>query len=167
MGTVPDSSIADLWIRDYECKWKHIKQDSIKFLTETDITKLKEITLITDYLTSRQQKIEESNKTLGISKELQINGRNLTNIGVFRKYMETYISKHSAVNKDMMIMARQLAPTPQGVPLEIYCFSSDKRWQNYEYIIADIFDHFLASITYFDLELFELPSNGHYIPKVN
>ncbi|SNS29410.1 miniconductance mechanosensitive channel [Dokdonia pacifica] len=143
----------------------YIKQESIKFLTSDAIEQLKKIELITTYLSDRQEKIDASNTSLGISRELQVNGRNLTNIGVFRKYMETYISQHSAVNKDMMIMARQLAPTSQGVPLEIYCFSSDKRWQNYEYIMADIFDHFLASVSYFDLELFELPSTGVYVPK--
>ena len=64
-------------------------------------------------------------------------------------------------------MTRQLAPTSQGIPLEVYCFSSDKRWQNYEYIMADIFDHLLASIKYFDLELFELPSgDSTFVPEV-
>ncbi|MDX1471280.1 MAG: mechanosensitive ion channel family protein, partial [Flavobacteriaceae bacterium] len=89
---------------------------------------------------------------------LLINGRNLTNFGVFRKYLQTYIENHSAVNKEMTIMTRQLAPTPHGIPLEIYAFSSDKRWENYEYIMADIFDHCLASIPYFGLEVFEYDS---------
>ena len=88
-----------------------------------------------------------------------MNGRNLTNIGVFRKYIDSYIHNHSGINKDMMIMIRQLPPTSQGIPIEIYAFSSDKRWENYEYIMADIFDHLLASVSYFDLELFELPSS--------
>ena len=70
--------------------------------------------------------------------------------------MQTYIENHSGVNKDMTIMVRQLAPTPQGLPLEIYCFSKDKRWVNYEYIMADIFDHALAAVNYFDLEIYEL-----------
>ncbi|MEP0263481.1 mechanosensitive ion channel domain-containing protein [Dokdonia sp.] len=142
----------------------YIKQDSIKFLTPEDIQKLKKITLISQYITHQQEKIESSNASLGIVDDV-INGRNLTNIGVFRKYMETYVEHHTAINKDMMIMTRQLAPTSQGIPLEVYCFSSDKRWQNYEYIMADIFDHFLASISYFDLTLFELPSTGVYIAE--
>jgi len=145
----------------------YIKQESIKFLTVEDIERLKKITLITDYLTTSQQKIQVSNTSLEGNDNAPINGRNLTNIGVFRKYMETYVSQHTAINKEMMIMTRQLAPTSHGIPLEIYCFSSDKRWQNYEYIIADIFDHFLASISYFDLTLFELPSSGMYIPENN
>lgn len=137
-----------------------IKQDSIQFLSDEQIERLKKIELIKEYLINQKEKIDTSNYQKGVNKELSINGRNLTNIGVFRKYIETYISQHSAINKDMMVMTRQLAPTAQGMPLEIYCFSKDKRWQNYEYIIADIFDHMLASVSFFDLELFELPNSA-------
>ena len=89
-------------------------------------------------------------------------GRNLTNIGVFRKYIQTYLEKHSALNQDMTLMTRQLAPTAQGIPIEIYTFSADKRWQNYEYITGDIFDHLIAAVPYFDLQLFELPSDSSF-----
>ncbi|NQY06830.1 MAG: mechanosensitive ion channel, partial [Flavobacteriaceae bacterium] len=106
--------------------------------------------------------IKAFNENNEVDKTLLINGRNLTNLGVFRKYVESYVSNHSAINKDMMIMARQLAPTSQGIPLEIYAFSKDKRWHNYEYIMADIFDHLLAAIPYFELELFELPSDASF-----
>ena len=73
--------------------------------------------------------------------------------------METYVENHSAINEKTTIMVRQLAPTSQGIPIEIYAFSADKVWKNYEYIMADIFDHLVASVSYFDLQLFELPSN--------
>ncbi len=136
-----------------------IKQSSIKYLTPESVESLKGITLITDYLNNQQEKINEYNTSKNIDKTILINGRNLTNIGVFRKYLDTYVNEHTGINEDMMIMVRQLAPTSQGVPLEIYAFSSDKRWANYEYIMADIFDHTLASVPYFELELFELPSN--------
>jgi len=139
-----------------------IKQESVKFLTPTDLENFKKIQLITDYLQHRQEDIDNYNQEHHIDKTLAINGRNLTNLGVFRKYMETYAKNHSAINEDMMIMARQLAPTSQGIPIEIYAFSADKRWKNYEYIIADVFDHLLASLPYFDLELFELPSNTSF-----
>lgn len=139
-----------------------IKQESIKYLVDIDVQKLSKIDLISDYIIKRQKDIETYNQELNIDKELLINGRNLTNIGVFRKYAEEYAKNHSAINKGMMIMARQLAPTSQGVPIEIYAFSKDKRWENYEYIMADIFDHLLASISYFDLELFELPSSTSF-----
>lgn len=136
-----------------------IKQGSVKFLTPEDISKLNGIQLISPYLKDRVSDIESYNLENGVDKSLAINGRNLTNLGVFRKYVESYLENHSAINKDMMIMARQLDPTPQGIPVQIYAFSSDKRWENYEYIMADIFDHLIASISSFDLELYELPDS--------
>lgn len=142
-----------------------IKLDSISYLTTNQIDEFKKIDLIATYISSQQEKINSYNSNHNIDKTLLLNGRNLTNIGVFRKYIETYLKNHSAINEDMMIMARQLAPTPQGIPLEIYAFSSDKRWENYEYIMADIFDHLIAAVPYFDLELFELPNSSSF--KVN
>ncbi|KJD32846.1 mechanosensitive ion channel protein MscS [Tamlana nanhaiensis] len=136
-----------------------IKQSSIKYLTETEVEDLKKIQLITDYLQNRQADIISFNETHQADKSVLINGRNLTNFGVFRKYIDTYLNQHSAINKDMMIMVRQLAPTTQGIPLEIYAFSSDKRWANYEYIIADVFDHLIAALPYFNLKVFELPTD--------
>ncbi|MGA1227287.1 MAG: mechanosensitive ion channel family protein [Tamlana sp.] len=139
-----------------------IKQSGIKHLTEADVEKLKNIQLITSYLENRQSDIKSYNASNNINKNILINGRNLTNIGVFRKYIDSYLKHHSAINKDMMIMARQLAPTTQGIPMEIYAFSSDKRWENYEYIMSDIFDHLMAALPYFDLEIFELPSESSF-----
>lgn len=136
-----------------------IKQTSIHFLATKEINQLRKIELISNYLVSREDDINKYNTANSINKELLINGRNLTNIGVFRKYLDEYIHNHSAINKEMMIMVRQLAPSSQGIPIEIYAFSSDKQWKNYEYIIADVFDHALASTNFFNLELFELPSN--------
>jgi len=133
-----------------------IRTKSIKYLSDEHVEKLKKIQSITDYLNTRQKDIQSHNSASGIDKSLLLNGRNLTNFGVFRKYVQTYIENHSGINKDMTIMVRQLAPTSQGIPLEIYAFSSDKRWVNYEYIMADIFDHVLAAVPYFELEVFEL-----------
>tara|TARA_R110001592_G_scaffold28879_3_gene105266 strand:+ start:7501 stop:8748 length:1248 start_codon:yes stop_codon:yes gene_type:complete len=139
-----------------------IKQNSINYLTNNEVEELKKIDLITSYITKRQEDINQYNETNKVNKELLLNGRNLTNIGVFRKYIDTYLNNHSAINKDMMIMVRQLAPTPQGISLEIYAFSSDKTWANYEYIMADIFDHIIAAVPYFKLDLFELPNNSNF-----
>jgi miniconductance mechanosensitive channel len=133
-----------------------LKAKSVQYLTPDQIKKLKNIQLISEYLATRQQEINNYNNQNNIDKSILINGRNLTNLGVFRKYLLSYIENHSGINKDMFIMVRQLAPTPQGLPLEIYCFSSDKRWENYEYIMADIFDHALAAVSYFDLQIYEL-----------
>ena len=135
-----------------------IKQSSINYLSPEKIEALKKIELISDYIETKSSDISEYNTKNKVNKDLLINGRNLTNIGVYRKFVESYIENHSAINKEMMIMTRQLAPTTQGIPIEIYAFSKDKRWQNYEYIMADIFDYIIAAVPYFDLEIFELAS---------
>ncbi|NRB60991.1 MAG: mechanosensitive ion channel [Winogradskyella sp.] len=137
-----------------------IKPTSIKFLTAEDIERLKKIELVSTYLTNRSEEINSYNINNNIDKSILINGRNLTNFGVFRKYLLTYIENHSAINKDMTLMVRQLAPTAQGIPMEIYAFSDDIRWVNYEYIMGDIFDHVLASVSFFDLEIYELAVAG-------
>lgn len=142
-----------------------IKSKSIHYLTDPEIENLKKIELITAYLTTKQKELVDYNTSNNVNKETLINGRNLTNLGVFRKYVQTYIEGHSGINKDMTIMVRQLEPTSQGIPLEIYAFSSDKRWVNYEYIMSDIFDHVLSAITYFDLELFELTPTVFNVDK--
>ncbi|OIQ23817.1 mechanosensitive ion channel domain-containing protein [Lacinutrix sp. MedPE-SW] len=136
-----------------------IKQDSIKYLTPEDVERLKDVQLISSYLAGMQEKLDKYNTENNVDKTLLLNGRNLTNIGVFRKYIQTYLENHSAINKDMLLMARQLQPTTQGVPLEVYAFSKDKRWENYEYVMSDLFDHFLAAVPFFELEIFELPSS--------
>jgi len=133
-----------------------IKTSSIKFLTDQDIERFNKIELVTNYLNKQSEEIRKHNTEKGVDKSVLINGRNLTNFGVFRKYLQTYMDNHTAINKDMTLMVRQLEPTPQGIPMEIYAFSSDIRWQNYEYIMADIFDHVLASVNYFDLQIYEL-----------
>lgn len=133
-----------------------IKTSTIKFLTNEDIKRLKNIERITVYLEKKSNEVTKHNIENGVDKSILINGRNLTNFGVFRKYLQTYIENHSAIHKDMTLMVRQLEPTPQGIPMEIYAFSKDQRWENYEFIIGDIFDHVLASVKYFDLEVYEL-----------
>ena len=136
-----------------------IKQSSIHFLEQEELDQFKKIELISTYIKNKETDINKYNTVNQVNKELLVNGRNLTNIGVFRKYLDEYIHSHSAINKEMTVMVRQLAPSSQGIPIEIYAFSSDKKWKNYEYIIADVFDHALASTRFFNLELFELPSD--------
>jgi miniconductance mechanosensitive channel len=136
-----------------------IKATSIRFLKEDELEELKKIQLITTYITHRQNEINKFNTINNIDKSVSINGRNMTNFGLFRKYISNYLQNHPGLNKNMMLMCRQLQPTPQGIPLEIYAFSSDKRWENYEHIMSDIFDHVIASIPYFDLEIYELTSD--------
>jgi miniconductance mechanosensitive channel len=82
---------------------------------------------------------------------------------LFRKYITQYLRNHPALNQEMIMMCRQLQSTSHGVPIEIYAFSSDKRWENYEYVMSDVFDHIFSSVKYFDLEVFELPSDKEYL----
>ncbi|MDR5590176.1 mechanosensitive ion channel family protein [Christiangramia sp. SM2212] len=140
----------------------YIKQNSVKFLTSEKIEELKKIKLIAPYLETKQSEIDKYNESNNVDKSLLINGRNQTNLGIFRKYADTYLHEHSAVHKEMYIIVRHLAPTANGIPLEILCFSRDKRWENFEYISADIFDHLIAAIPYFDLQLFEAPSGDDF-----
>ncbi|MBI6117723.1 mechanosensitive ion channel family protein [Salegentibacter maritimus] len=135
-----------------------IKQNSVKFITAEDIEKYKKIQLISTYLKDRQDEINEYNASHQIDTSLPLNGRNQTNLGIFRKYIDTYLNNHSAVHKEMYIIVRHLQPTEHGIPVEILCFSRDKRWENFEYITADIFDHVIAAVSFFDLQLFEAPS---------
>lgn len=135
-----------------------IKAKSIRFLNEDELKELKKIQLVSNYIEVRQSEIDKFNKSHQIDKSILINGRNMTNFGLFRKYITQYLSQYPGLNKDMILLCRQLQPTPHGVPLEIYTFSSDKRFENYEYIMADIFDHIFASIQFFDLEIYEMPS---------
>jgi miniconductance mechanosensitive channel len=133
-----------------------IKAKSIHFLTEEELVKMKKIQLISKYIEHRQIEIDKFNSFHEVDKTLPINGRNLTNFGLFRKYITCYLENYPSLNKDMILLCRQLQPTAQGIPLEIYTFTKDKKFENYEYIMSDIFDHIIASIGYFDLEIFEL-----------
>jgi miniconductance mechanosensitive channel len=135
-----------------------IKAKSIRFLNATELQKLKKIQLISTYIDTKQVEIEKHNQQFNIDKTLAINGRNMTNFGLFRKYITKYLEDYPGINKEMILLCRQLQPTPHGIPLEIYAFSSDKRFENYEYIMADVFDHIFASIKYFDLEIAEVNS---------
>ena len=139
-----------------------IKVSSIKFLNDEKLTELKEIERISSYITQRKEDIEKDNKDKGVNKKLLLNGRNMTNIGLFRRYALAYLKDHPQISQDLTVMVRQLAPSPEGVPLEIYVFVIDKVWINYEKIMSDIFDHLLAAIPTFDLECFEYTSEKSF-----
>ena len=139
-----------------------IKVSSIKFLDDEQLTKLKEIERISSFIDKRKEEIEKENKDRGVNKKLLLNGRNMTNIGLYRRYALAYLKDHPQISQDLTIMVRQLAPSPEGVPLEIYVFVKDKVWVNYEKIMSDIFDHLLAAIPTFDLECFEYTSEKSF-----
>jgi len=133
-----------------------IKPSSVKFLEENEINKLIDIKLISNYLKIKIEEIGLYNKNNNADKSMLLNGRNLTNLGVFRVYIEEYLKAHPLTNDDLTLMCRQLEPTSQGIPIQIYTFSKDKEWTKYEALTSDIFDHLLSSVKYFDLECFEL-----------
>ena len=135
-----------------------IKPSCIRFLKENEIENLKKIQLLTHYIEQKNLEIEKFNKLNKIDKSILLNGRNLTNFGLYRKYITQYLMNYPGINKEMILLCRQLQPKQHGIPLEIYTFSNDKRFVNYEYIMADIFDHIIASVKYFDLEIVEMPS---------
>jgi len=135
-----------------------IKASSIRFMKDQEIENLKRIQLLTSYIQHRQDEIAKYNSSHNVDKTIAINGRNMTNFGLFRKYITQYLHNHPGLNKDMILLCRQLQPMQNGIPLEIYAFSNDKKFENYEYIMSDIFDHIFASIKYFDLEICEMPN---------
>ena len=132
-----------------------IKQNSIRYIADNELDRFKKIQGITKYIDERQAEIQEHNEKLGADRSIPINGRNLTNSGLFRKYTEWYLQNHPGTAKNMTLMVRQLAPTEIGLPFELYVFTNTTNWIQYEYIMADIFDHLIAAVRYFDLEIFE------------
>ena len=134
----------------------NIDMSSIKFCDESMIKKYMQIDLLSDYLKGKIDDISKSKNGKIIN--VALNSRQLTNIGTFREYVKAYLRNHAKVNHDMTFLIRQLQPKENGLPLEIYVFSNDNKWVNYENIQADIFDHLLASVSYFDLRVFQHPS---------
>lgn len=126
--------------------------NSFKFLNLEEVNRLSKINLLTDYLTTKKEEIINERKTME-NADLVINGRQLTNIGVFREYAFNYLKKSEHIDQKGTLMIRQLENTPHGMPLEIYCFTNDSAWENYEVIIADLFDHLLVASKEFELEV--------------
>ena len=133
-----------------------IKPSSIKFLDDEEIESLKKIHLLSDYIKKIHKEIKSYNSSNQVDKSMLINGRNLTNLGIFREYVQRYLKEHPDTTDNLTMMCRQLQPTAQGIPIQIYAFSKDKEWTKYEALTSDIFDHLLSSVKYFNLECFEL-----------
>ena len=132
-----------------------INMKSIKFCSNEMIEKYKSIELIKTYINTKIEDILIHNSEKNIDENDLLNGRALTNIGTFRAYVELYLKNHSKIHKEMTFLVRQLAPQPDGLPIEIYVFSKDTNWVNYESIQSDIFDHLLAILPAFELEIFQ------------
>lgn len=137
-----------------------INARTVKFVGPATRERYLGYNLLKEYITKRQAEIDEYNKKNKINTEELINGRRMTNIGVFRHYVELYLRNNKNLRKDMTLMVRQLPVEDRGIPIEIYCFTTTTEWIKYEDIQADIFDHLLAAAVFFDLEIFQQPSGS-------
>ena len=133
---------------------------SVRFLEEEDLTRLGKIEALRDYLAERTREVAQWNKSRKVDDASPVNGRRLTNLGTFRAYLESYLRDLEPIRKDMTFLVRQLPPSDTGIPIEIYCFSGEQRWVEYEAIIGDIIDHLLAILGEFNLRLFQQPSGA-------
>ncbi|MDF1575940.1 MAG: mechanosensitive ion channel [Bacteroidales bacterium] len=140
----------------------NIDMSSVTFLNAEQIEKLGNFHLLKDYISSKQKEIAEYNKSLKLEEGVVTNGRKMTNLGTFRKYLEEYLLQHPKIHKDMTFLVRHLQPTDKGLPLEIYVFSRDQAWAKYEALQADIFDHILAILPEFDLRIFQNPTGQDF-----
>jgi miniconductance mechanosensitive channel len=138
----------------------HIDITSIRHLDEGLMDALKEIDLIAAFMNKRQGEIDNDNAGKDMKGASLLNGRRQTNIGLYRKYIESYLSNHSGINNDFTLMVRQLQPTTEGIPIEVYCFTATTEWAIYEGIMSDIFDHLYAATRHFDLALYQKPTGA-------
>ena len=140
----------------------NIDMSSIKFCTNEMIGRFTKFKVISNYLKVKLEEVQQFNIENNITDESLINGRSLTNIGTFRAYIEGYLRNHNKIHDEMTFLVRQLSPSATGLPIEIYVFSNDTDWLNYEKIQADIFDHLLAVVSEFELKVFQNPSGSDF-----
>ena len=133
----------------------NLDMNSVKFCTPEMLEKYRKISLLAGYIDDTENKLQTYNQTNQIDNTILVNGRRQTNLGVFRAYLQRYLESLPEVNKEMICMVRHLQPTEKGIPMELYFFSSIKDWVIYETIQADVFDHVLAVIPEFDLQIFQ------------
>jgi len=133
---------------------------SARFLEPADLERLGRVQVLLPYLDGRTEAVQRWNQENDVDGSSPINGRRLTNLGTFRAYVEAYLQGLEPIRKDMTFLVRQLAPSATGIPIEIYVFSGEQRWVQYEGIMGDIFDHLLAVLDQFDLRVFQQPSGA-------
>ena len=136
----------------------YIDMTSIKFCDGAMLDKFRKVRYISEYIDKKQQEICKYNDESDVDNSCAINGRRMTNVGTLRAYISAYLQNHPQINQDMTFLIRQLEPTSQGLPLQIYVFCKDKVWANYEGIQSDIFDHILSIVPEFDLRIYQNPS---------
>ncbi len=140
----------------------NIDMNSVRFVDDEMAEKFKKIQVLSDYLVNKEEELQKYNEKHKIDGTILVNGRRMTNLGTFRKYVEEYLHRHPKIHNDMTFLVRQLQPDERGLPIEIYVFSNDQEWANYESIQSDIFDHILAVIPEFDLRVFQSPSGRDF-----
>ncbi len=140
----------------------NIDMSSIRFCDEEMLARYGKIQYISEYIEKKRHELEEFNQSANIDNASLANGRRMTNIGTFRAYVVAYLHNHPMINTEMTFLVRQLQPTQYGLPIEIYVFSKDKAWANYEAIQADIFDHILAVLPEFDLRIYQNPTGADF-----
>jgi miniconductance mechanosensitive channel len=140
----------------------HISLSSVKFCNQEMLNQFKKFQLLEDYISSRSDEVSKYNEDQKVDKTFPLNGRHLTNIGIFRVYAERYLQANTNIRKDMTCMVRQQAPSEVGIPLEVYCFTNTIEWIPYENIQSDIFDHLIATASLFELEVFQSPSGADF-----
>jgi miniconductance mechanosensitive channel len=138
----------------------YLDMRSVRFLDEELLERFLRIRLLRPYLERKLEEIQQHNRNCELELGDLANGRHLTNIGTFRAYCIAYLQNHGKIHQEMIQLVRQLEPTPQGLPLEIYVFTNDIGWVAYEGIQADIFDHLLAILPHFGLRVYQQPSGG-------
>jgi len=138
----------------------NIDTTSVRFCDDATIEKFRKIQFLQDYIDAKLKELKEYNQEHGIDDSVLVNGRRMTNVGTFRAYLVAYLKEHPQIHGDMTFLVRQLQPGPTGLPIEVYVFSKDQVWANYESIQSDIFDHIVAVIPEFDLKIFQSPSGA-------
>lgn len=136
-----------------------IKLSTIRFLEENEIEELKSIELIRPYIEKRTEEINKFNTENLLDTTVKVNGRRMTNVGLFREYIKEYTYNNPNIHKDFYFLVRQMQSTEYGLPMELYMFTNTTVWAEYEAIMSDIFDHLFAVVPYFKLEIFELPAS--------
>jgi len=137
-----------------------LDMDSVKFIDKEMMGKLKKIKILSGYIEKKEKEIEEYNKKLDVDGSVVVNGRRMTNLGVFRAYMKEYLKNREDIHKGLTFLVRQLPPGPNGLPIEIYVFATTTAWVDYEEIQADIFDHLISVTREFGLNIFQNPAGA-------
>lgn len=145
----------------------NIDLQTVKFISPKMQAEFLKYERVQSYIENRQKEIDLANKESKNDKSVFLNGRQMTNLGLFRRYAEAYLGEHPNVAKGETLMVRQLQPTELGIPLEIYCFSNNIEWLKYEEIQSDIMDHLLSAASYFELAVFQRPSGNNFSASFN